>query len=299
MSQPITRRRFLVAGASVLAVGAAALVGGTYARYKTDGKSTDFANVAKFGVSVTIDSTGTFSTEYKNGSDAVIVKASGEQRIVAPGTSGTLADAKVTGTTEVAVRVAYKLEFEGVDNWTVGSDDDASAYFPIVFTVGGKTYRMGASPSTGDTENVYSSLGNEDGLLKAVEGAVEKTWTAEYAPNVTLASQVTDNVLSWEWPIAGSGEGAYQTDEKDTALGKAASGGTAVPKIGFKLTVTVSQIDSFDGSYTQVKASSGDTSDGSDKSNGSDPASSSEPGASGDDGGSTTGAGSSSESTTV
>jgi hypothetical protein len=259
MSQPITRRRFLVAGASVLAVGAAALVGGTYARYKTDGESTDSANVAKFGVSVSINSTGTFSTEYKNSNSAVIVKASGAQDIVAPGTSGTLADATVTGTTEVAVRVAYKLELtDETKNWTVGESN--GTYFPIVFTVSGKTYRMGASISTGDTENTYASLDGDSGLLKAVEGAVEKAWTAEYEPNATLTSQVTDNVLSWAWPIAGASEDAYQTDEKDTALGQAASGTENVPKIGFKLTVTVSQIDAFDSSYNKVTASSDDTS---------------------------------------
>jgi hypothetical protein len=118
MSQPITRRRFLVAGASVLAVGAAALVGGTYARYVKGTTGVDSARVAKFGVSVSatgslfestyIDASGSnYGVATLGNGQTASVLAEDSADVIAPGTKSPSDNLKFvfSGTPEVSVKL--------------------------------------------------------------------------------------------------------------------------------------------------------------------------------------------------
>jgi hypothetical protein len=259
MSKEISRRRFLVAGASVLAVGAAALVGGTYAKYKVENGSTASAQVAKFGVTIEADSTAaaTFSDKYKAGNDSHLVDGGKETgvsyeytvkasasgtNVLAPGTNGILAALKITGTPEVAVAVDYAATVT-LTGWTANNSD----YCPIVFKVDENTSIVASS---------YTTL---DGFTAAVAKAIEDKST-KYPAGTDLSKETTNGAsLGWEWPFENSAPTAAedpsfdeeggeeessttlpaQSDDLDTALG----GATTPPEISLTLTATVTQID--------------------------------------------------------
>lgn len=240
-------------------------VGGTFAKYVTGASAEDTARVAKFGVTVEADG-ALFANQYEtdedlNDDEAAIVgkysviaaaaEGADADNVVAPGTSfegGTFA---LSGTPEVAVRIGYTVEIaaEGwnlpvattADPGTTKAEAVGEEYFPIIFTINGVQYKVGAeeaveTPAKADpTVKVFDTI--ED-LIAGIEEDLE-AYSAVYAANTDLSSDdVAGLSISWEWPFYVSDE----NDVKDTALGDAAAAGNAAT-LDVAIGVTVTQID--------------------------------------------------------
>ena len=196
-------------------------VGGTFAKYVISDASNDAARVAKFGAVITVTDDGMFKSTYATDdttADASIThsvtSANGTDKLVAPGTEGTLTSVVLSGTSEVATRVTNTAVLT-LDGWTV----EGAEYCPIEITVGTTTYKVG--------ENGIADIA---GLKTAVEGAIAG-YKAEYAPNAAFDA-VAAPVVKWAWDFEGN------DDTMDTKLGQA---GTAT--IALDITTTVTQID--------------------------------------------------------
>ena len=208
------------------------VISGTFAKYVTDGSSKDSARVAKWGVTVSADYSDLFTRGYKY-ADTVSTDAEGEASVwagaevdvVAPGTSGELADFTVTGTPEVAVAVSYVADLK-LTNWEISTGE----YCPLVFDVNGQYYFVG---QTG-IENIAA-------LEAAVEAAIVAS-AAEYDPNADLSVVANDLAVSWSWAFE-NGTAAEQTDGKDTEIGNWASKGKAAPTVELEVKCTIEQID--------------------------------------------------------
>ena len=189
-------------------------ISGTFAKYTTNGTGSDTARVAKWGVTVTVSGVSLFDTTYN--SDKVLSSET-DVKVVAPGTSGTLADITISGEPEVAteVTIAGTLTLTGFD-----------AYCPIVFTVDGVTY------GTNDTTATNKSATVAD-LKTAVEEAIAAL-SDSFDANETLDASALNSNISWAWA------NVEANNAKDTALGDAAATGTA-PSVTLSLTVTVDQ----------------------------------------------------------
>ena len=197
-------------------------ISGTFAKYTTSETSYDEARVAKWGVTVEVEVEGAFATEYdadathndaQSQAIAKTVISSGSDKLLAPGTDGTLATADISGEPEVAVNVTKEATLE-LEGWTV----DSEFYCPLVITVDG-TAVEGLD---------YDSA---DDFIAAVEALLNSN--VNYAPNTDL--DASHNV-TWEWAFEGN------DDAKDTLLGNQAAAGSA-STISFELVITVTQLD--------------------------------------------------------
>lgn len=258
----------LASGLLVCVLLSSSVIGGTFAKYTSAGTLTDTARVAKWGVEISATS-GAFKTTYdtddtdakKNGItssvEAIVdtsVTPSKQDKVVAPGTDGVLLESAITGIPEVAVKVKAEATLT-LENWdiTLGepSNTTSETYFPIIITVDGNKYKMGNSTqSTKTTIEGQAITVNEyvniDELKQAVINALGGNMSRDFGPGVVLEDQKIGHTASWEWPIEDTTVGAYQTDEKDTALGNAAANATAekpAPTIKLDYTITVTQID--------------------------------------------------------
>lgn len=208
----------------VLTLITSCFVGGTLAKYVTEGKGEDTARVAKFGV--VVEGTGAaFSETYaKNDStftlaDNTVVSS---VKVVAPGTGGSLAAFGITGTPEVAVNVAFTAAVDFGDNWV---DEDGDYYCPIEITVGATILK--------GTDSAYTDIGEFEA---AIETAIA-TYTKDYAAGTDLSGIDADApAISWAWAFSDN------DDVKDTYLGDQAAAGDAAT-IAIEVTVTVTQID--------------------------------------------------------
>jgi hypothetical protein len=262
MSESISRRRFLVAGASVLAVGAAALVGGTYAQYKTSGTKSDSAHVAKFGVTVTPGGS-LFATTYTKTDTTVTgitnsVSSSGSGNVVAPGTSspeGGLTIA-LSGAPEVAVKVEAVVEYTDVKLGGNSVSDVTGDYYPIRYTLTqmkGEEVTYSATDVTSGSlaaaaEALAKALTTADSATPVDEGG-KYTAVAYLEPGKSLAELVGSLKLEWEWAFTNgtlSGEsdsGNITTEDQAIALDTALGDQESPQNPSFKVTVTVTQID--------------------------------------------------------
>ncbi len=205
-------------------------VSGTFAKYVTSGSATDSARVAKFGVTVT--GTGDmFKTEYAKDDDTFTLAENSvvsTDKVVAPGTSGSLGGFAITGTPEVAVRVSYTADtVDFGDKWV---DADGGYYCPIEITVG-TTVIKGLD---------YTTI---DAFETAIKDAINAT-TKDYAAGTDLSTvDAADKLaISWAWNFEGEGESPKQTDVKDTYLGDQAANNNAAT-INMGVSCTVTQID--------------------------------------------------------
>lgn len=188
-------------------------ISGTFAKYVTSGNATDSARVAKWGVTVTGTSNSAFSDTYakKEASETsfenTVIAA---EKVVAPGTDGSLAAFTLEGTPEVAVKVSFESTVT-LEGW--------GEYCPIVFTVGEDALAQGE-----DTVADFAAK---------VKAAIED-YTAEYAAGTDLSAKTADApAISWAWAFE-SGK-----DAEDTALGNL----EVAPTISIATTCTVTQID--------------------------------------------------------
>ena len=221
-----------------LALITSCFVGGTFAKYVTNGTGTDTARVAKFGVTVTANGT-MFATKYKTdtpnvaGTIAESVISSGAVKnidnVVAPGTKGEMLSMKRSGQPEVAVQVTYTPTIELNDEWKDANDN---FYCPLQIKVNGTSVE--GHGFTDKQEFVDA--------IKAAILAYEKN-NVVYPANTAL-STVGDNALAitWAWPFESMDKAGNSNDARDTYLGdQAAKGHAATIKIS--VTTTVTQVD--------------------------------------------------------
>ena len=197
-------------------------ISGTFAKYVTSGNGSDNARVAKFGVTVT-GTADTFKETYAKDDTGFTLAANSvvsTEDVVAPGTSGSMAAFTITGTPEVAVRVAFAGRLELGDKW----EDEGNAYYcPIEVTVGDATFK-GTSYASADE-------------FEAAVNAKIATYSKDYAAGTDLSTIGGDApAISWNWAFEGN------DNDKDTYLGDQAAAGNAAT-ISLDVTATVTQID--------------------------------------------------------
>lgn len=198
----------------VLVLLTTCVISGTFAKYVTSDQGEDEARIAKWGVIVTLDDFDMFDANYNN----TVISANGTDKVVAPGTTGTLAGISITGAPEVKVEVKFEATLT-LTGWEVAGAE----YCPLEITVGSTTYKIGTNAT--DIAD----------LIDKVETAIEG-YTAEYDANVNLATSAETPQVSWTWAFEGN------DDVKDTALGDTAANATA-PTISLQIVTTVTQID--------------------------------------------------------
>lgn len=194
-------------------------ISGTYAKYVTTATGSDTARVAKWGVTVTAQGDAfskTYASETEGYSANTVIS---DVKVIAPGTTGTLADIKVEGTPEVAVEVTYVADLT-LTGWALL---DGTVYCPVVFKVEGTEYKIG---------DTYTTTAD---LETAVEGAIANC-KKQYAANASIDTSSDAPTITWTW--------AYEAEDnsKDTYLGNQASIGNA-PTITLTITTTATQID--------------------------------------------------------
>lgn len=199
-------------------------ISGTYAKYVTSGNGSDTARVAKFGVTVT-GTADTFKETYPKDDTSVTLIGNSvvsTEDVVAPGTSGSMAAFTITGTPEVAVKVAFTGILELGEKWV---DESGHYYCPIEITVGGMTFK-GKDYTSAD---LFETAVNDK-----IAG-----YTNNYEAGTDLNTGAVSNnapAISWKWAFEGN------SDDNDTYLGKQAADGNAA-KISLDVTATVTQID--------------------------------------------------------
>lgn len=211
----------LASGLLVAVLLTTCAISGTFAKYVTDGSASDSARVAKFGVTVT--ATGDMFKETYAKDDQSFTLAENTvvstDKVVAPGTSGKLGGVTITGTPEVAVRVAStatKVDFG--DKWLA---KDGSYYCPIEITVNETTIK-----------------GLDYGTIEAFETEVKTAidaYTNDYAAGTDLAT-AGELKVEWAWAFA------TNDDVNDTYLGDQAAENNAAT-IELEIATTVTQID--------------------------------------------------------
>lgn len=205
---------------AALTLATSCFAGGTLAKYVTSATGGDQARVAKFGVEITANGDA-FATSYNGeglNASSVTVKSDND-KLVAPGTSGSVTAATISGTPEVMVEVDRSAEVT-LAGWEI----DASDYYcPLTVSVDGTdVYGMN-----------YTSMSEFE---QAIEDTISKTQT--YAPGTDLSTVSADMpTVSWKWAFEGSD--GKQTDEKDTKLGNLSS----APTIQMNITTSVTQVD--------------------------------------------------------
>ena len=211
----------MASGLLVAALLTTSMISGTFAKYTTSDNGTDTARVAKWGVEITANGE-TFAKEYDD-STSPSVKSGTNDKVVAPGTSGTMTSMTLKGKPEVSVRVSYTGAFSlgTADTWKVGND----FYCPLVITV---------KNASGTTEiKQGGSINSQQAFEEAVNNAIA-AYSKDYTPGTDLSGVGTDSLtVAWSWPYESS------NDEKDTALGDATTAAT----VTLAVTTTVTQID--------------------------------------------------------
>lgn len=231
MKEKSNRVYKLAAVLMVLCLITACVIGTTLAKYTTSDSGTDSAQVAKWGVKVTITGADTtFAKEY-SGTAGTTVKST-TSKVVAPGTSSPNAlKFSISGTPEVSAKVEFV--FSGTDVFlaaeehtdpieekTVSIDTE---YHPVKFTL----------TKTGETTPIVDS-----GTLAAVQSKINALTTTNN-PGATLDATYQ---LSWAW--------AFEDNSiADTLLGNYIASSTPnsdghwSTSISYSLTITVTQVD--------------------------------------------------------
>lgn len=201
---------------------------GTVAKYVTSGGDfSDSARVAKWGV--TIDTYSDLVSSYKRDGIIVFQTRSGTQdKIIAPGTRGSLICFEVKGEAEVSyavdivdesVNFSFGEGYNASSKLLVDEDNEEFEYFPIIikFTKYDKktsnktvtTYGMTGTSA----DKVYNTVTD---LANAVENDLKTALDENIAPGVDVHRMYS---VEWEWSYSASND--YQTREKDTILGEA------------------------------------------------------------------------------
>lgn len=271
--------------ASVLLIAAllsTSVISGTFAKYVTKTSAGDSARVAKFGV--TLGTGGTlFGKQYQKHdttdteipgsiSDTVIVDASIDDKIVAPGTSSNDLNTtgtetykglsfSVTGTPEVAVKVSFSVATTGEDKWSDIVLPKANGYqdytvYPVdpanTFNVGSDYHPLKFTLCDKNNDPITPAGGTElkDVPLQTIVEYLNGTDSDLYfAANTNLGNELGHYTLYWKWDFYVDDA----TDKYDTFLGQHAESDLSVTvpsaastfsqNVKIAITMTVTQID--------------------------------------------------------
>lgn len=225
------------------------VISGTWAKYTTSDSADDSANVAKWGVTVTVTGDEAFGEKYDDnisGTGTKVVSAASGTNVLAPGTKGNLGSVTIAGTPEVMVTVVV-----GLDVTLTGWEADGSYYCPL-------------KVSAGDTTLYGLDYDSAAAFETAIEDLVAYTLIAADADANTDGYQVAANTnlaytvaLEWEWDFESEdpdlapdatpeqiADSKVEMDAKDTALGNAAADSTkTTPSILIELTASVTQVN--------------------------------------------------------
>ena len=212
MKKSQKRQKRLVLVAMVLMIGLVAGMGAmTYSKYITTGSTNQTATAAKWGFVVNVDAENLFVSDYKyqsgttatyNGTGGIVVNGTENAKVVAPGTSGSMA-ININGKAEVNARltiVANEIEV-GVKMKEIFFD----SYYPVKWTL------------NDGVNNVV-----EDETLAAVIAHLEGTsqlFVAGTEYNKTYT-------LTWEWEFVTNEAGLNGTNRnvEDSLIGYKANG---------------------------------------------------------------------------
>lgn len=243
------------------------MISGTFAKYTTQATGEDTARVAKWGVTVSTH-TDLFATSYTgvdDYNDKVTVKSTDDNKLVAPGTTGTGLGVASTGTPEVSYEMKIKLNDTTVKmpslKYTPKDATDASIYEPVKFSVLNDTTLIKGDMTLADlitlfdgTKAIYK-YNVADGKYYVDsdgDGTIDTATSLNACPNIQI---------KWEWAFeSGADDNAKAFGDKlDTILGELAFGqrvftnlpdtigtvDTANSNTGVRLdwTVTATQID--------------------------------------------------------
>lgn len=229
-------------------------VGGTFAKYTTGNDGFDEARVAKFGVTVEIDDT-MFSDAYQdvlgdvtwttgeNSMDITVQAKDQGDKVVAPGTKGSLAGFTVAGTPEVDVEVTYTATLT-LTGWFLDANNDGiqdpgeEDYCPLIITVNSTPYYVGMGTVTIDGTDY--DVSDVAGLKAAVEAAIVDSY-AYYHTNTNLDSVGSDLSVAWEWEYE-QHVVPSQDDVFDTKLGEQAANDKAAT-IKLEVGMTITQVN--------------------------------------------------------
>lgn len=201
-------KKMLVAVAMVLMIALVAGMGAmTYSKYiSSTTLPAQTATAAKWGYVVTTDVDDLFVSDYKNdgsqatatvdGAGNIVVNGTADAKVVAPGTSGSMA-ITLSGSAEVAAKLTFNI--------TITSDISFDGYNPIKWTL-----KKGENPVDG-CENVTLAT------LKTKAAALSST----IAPGDDSAAGIY--TISWVWDF----ETDNATNARDTLIGLKATGTTA------------------------------------------------------------------------
>ena len=217
-------------------------VSGTFAKYVTSADGSDNAQVAKWGVTVSVADSGTnhlFKNTYEKHdnsvTDASIVNTVvSTSDVVAPGTQGGIFTFGITGTPEVAVNVKFEMKVNS--EVKIGTDSikaselgvSGADYMPVVYTL-----KKG--------EAIL-----KQGTLAEIAAYLNGSEMSKNLPAGTILNDTYEGLtLTWAWDFDASGAGT--NDTKDTYLGNVIAGTVSDDKvstqINFELKITVTQID--------------------------------------------------------
>lgn len=217
------KNKALTAAISVLSLTMVSLcaIGGTFAKYASQGSATDTAHVAKWGVELRVTGNDAFAEKYDvnalAGSETVVsvnaaTNGDEEDNVLAPGTNGTLGSIVVNGTPEVRVSITRDLEIV-FGGWEL----EGAFYCPIIISDG--------------TNSVNGLKYNSAAEFEAAIELLVDQVAIEVDANTSLAYSKT---LTWSWPFYTSDA----NDVKDSLLGDA---GTATITATWNASVT--QVD--------------------------------------------------------
>lgn len=221
----------------VLTLVTSCFVGGTFAKYVSEGEGEDSARVAKWGVKVEVTGDGFRETYGKDDMNTTLpgdnsISVSATEKVVAPGTTGTFGGVTITGTPEVAVKVDTIATVD-LSGWNVA--EGGEFYCPLVFTIGDQTIN-GLDYSS-------SNAGGESSFEYAIKTAIQDATTKVYQAGTNLSTAGENITYSWEWPFEkATGDACNQDDVLDTKLGDNAANGDA-PTINITVTTTVTQVN--------------------------------------------------------
>lgn len=223
----------------VLTLITSCFMGGTLAKYVSEGTGEDSARVAKWGVKVEVTGDGFHPTYGKDDATAdlegnMVVSLDGSN-VVAPGTKGTFGGVKISGQPEVAVKITTTADVQ-LSGWNVGSDGEF--YCPLKFTIGDTTIN--------GLDYSKTMAGGDNSFQAAIKKAIEDATTQEVAAGTDLSKIGESITYSWEWPFEnGTGTAINQDDLLDTKLGDNAADtdDSNNPTITIHVTTTVTQID--------------------------------------------------------
>jgi len=216
----------LASGLLMLVLITCCAVSGTFAKYVTTGSATDTARVAKWGIELAVTGNEASFSTTEGTSPNFTVKSADTDKVVAPGTSGTLFSFTITGTPEVAYKMTVSFNFtkeiklvagDYLDHTTANSDTDtfnlASDYYPVKYVL-----------TTPDSTVNCATLAD----LKA---ALEALTTSTVAAGTTVAGAGTYTV-TWEWAFG-------QNNQADTFLGNEVT----LQEIAYSFSIEVTQVD--------------------------------------------------------